>query len=145
MTNPSELDLDEQLIVHINRNRYTGYWSLCFDKPCDELWFNTIKLFSDSELTDVSTITCTLELVDPKSESNVTHWVMRFYCKPYALTKPIVAILKHICITINYSDSHRFIVYDDPVNRTRIWRKFNPITSNTISKFNNRDCLIVVG
>lgn len=143
MTNPSELDIDQQLIAHINGNRYTGYWSLCFDKPCDELWFNTIKLFKDGELTDVSTITCTLQLVDPNSESNVTHWVMRFYCKPYVTIKSIVSILKNICITINYTDSHRFIVYDDPVNHTRIWRKWNPISVKTISNFNNCDCRIV--
>ena len=143
MTNPSELDIDQQLIAHINGNRYTGYWSLCFDKPCDELWFNTIKLFKDGELTDVSTITCTLQLVDPNSESNVTHWVMRFYCKPHVTIKSIVSILENICITINYTDSHRFIVYDDPVNHTRIWRKWNPISVKTISNFNNCDCRIV--
>ena len=143
MTHPSDLDLEEQLTAHINQHRYTGYWSLCFDKPCDELWFNTIKLFKDGDLSDVSTITCTLEYVDPTSESNVTHWVIRFYCKPYATIKSIVSILKSICIAINYTDSHRFIVYDDPVNHTRIWRKWNPIPSTTIRNFNNCDCRIV--
>lgn len=143
MTKPSYLDIEQAWNVNINEYAYTGYWSLCFYTTCDALRFKPIKLFKDGDLNGVSTTTCTFECVGPTSESNVTHWVIRFYCKPYATITSIVSILKNICIAINHTDSHRFLVYDDPVNHTSRWRTWNPISSTTIRNFNKCYCHIV--